>query len=135
MKALVHPADVSDKAGATAFFSPPREWKTTFPRMAKVWADAAYQGLKDWMKETLDWELEIVRRPSCRFWVPDGVEPPEAPSGFVVLPRRWVVERTFAWLGRNRRLSKDYEELPETEEAFIYAGMTRLMLKRLVEPV
>jgi putative transposase len=51
--------------------------------------------------------------------------------GFQVLPRRWVVERTFAWLGRYRRLSKDYEYLPETSEAFIYLAMSRLMLRRL----
>ncbi len=53
--------------------------------------------------------------------------------GFQVLPRRWVVERTLAWLGRNRRLAKDYEFLPETEEAFVYAGMVRLMLRRLAK--
>jgi hypothetical protein len=62
-------------------------------------------------------------------WVPEGQEP----LGFQVLPRRWVVERTFGWLGRNRRLSKDYEFLPETEEAFIYLGMVRLMLRRLAK--
>ena len=54
--------------------------------------------------------------------------------GFVVLSRRWVVERTFAWLVRNRRLSKDYEFLPETEEAFMYAAMIRLMLRRQADP-
>jgi putative transposase len=64
---------------------------------------------------------------------PEGKEPPalDIPAGFQVLPWRWVVERTFGWLGRNRRLSKDYEFLPETEEAFIYVGMVRLMLRRL----
>ncbi len=61
-----------------------------------------------------------------------GQEPPLAPpTGFRVLPHRWVVERTFAWLGRNRRLSKDYEALPTTEEAWIYLGMIRLMAARL----
>ena len=54
----------------------------------------------------------------------------EEAVGFVVLPRRWVVERTFAWLGRYRRLSKDYEQLPETSEAMIYAAMVRIMLRR-----
>ena len=53
------------------------------------------------------------------------------PKGFRVLPRRWVVERTFSWLGQNRRMSKDYERLPGTSEAFIYVGMTRLMVRRL----
>ncbi len=59
------------------------------------------------------------------------IERTEEATGFVVLPRRWVVERTFAWLGRYRRLSKDYEQLPETSEAMIYAAMVRIMLRRL----
>jgi putative transposase len=106
--------------------------------MAKVWADSAYQGLQKWLKETLGWELEVVKHwwTGLRWvWVPEGQEPPalDIPSGFQVLPRRWVVERTFGWLGRNRRLSKDYEFLPETEEAFIYLGMVRLMLRRLAK--
>ena len=67
-------------------------------------------------------------------WLRDDQEPPSRPVGFVVLPRRWVVERTFAWLVRNRRLSKDYEFLPETEEAFVYAAMIRLMIRRLASP-
>ncbi len=53
------------------------------------------------------------------------------PKGFQVLPRRWVVERTFAWIDHNRRMSKDYERLTETSEAFIYVAMSRLMVKRL----
>lgn len=65
-------------------------------------------------------------------WVPQGVEPPEIPRGFVVLKRRWVVERTFGWLGRSRRLSKDYERLSESEESWIYIAMLRIMLARLV---
>ena len=64
--------------------------------------------------------------------MPEGQELPPVPSGFQILPRRWVVERTFGCLGRNRRLSKDYESLPESEEAFVYLGMVRLMLNRLV---
>ena len=71
---------------------------------------------------------------SVGVWVVAGQEPPSRPKGFVVLPRRWVVERTFAWLVRNRRLSKDYEYPPETEEAFVYAAMVRLMLRRLAHP-
>lgn len=60
-----------------------------------------------------------------------GVEPPPYPKGFIVLPRRWVVERSFAWNGQNRRLSKDYERVPETGEAFMYVSMVRLMVRRL----
>ena len=68
------------------------------------------------MRETTDWTLDIVHR---------------AEPGFQVLPRRRVVERTFAWLGRYRRLSQDYEGLPETTETWIHAAMTGLMLRRL----
>jgi transposase len=70
------------------------------------------------VKTTCDWLLEIVHKPKEQL-------------GFEVLPKRWIVERTFAWLNRQRRLSKDYEHLPETSEGFIYAAMIRLMLKKL----
>ena len=77
--------------------------------------------------------MEITRHwwTGARVWVAAGQPPPERPAGFHVLPRRWVVERTFAWLGRNRRLSKDYERRCETTETWIYLAMTRLMLRRL----
>jgi putative transposase len=136
VKAKVHPADVHDKEGAKLLLSP---LAGKLPRMAKVWVDSAYQGLKKWAKDVLGWDLEVVKHwwTGVRWvWVPEGQEPPalDIPAGFQVLPRRWVVERTLAWLCRNRRLSKDYkdyEALPETEEAFIYLGMIRLMLRRL----
>jgi putative transposase len=63
-------------------------------------------------------------------WVPADQEPPPRPA-FTVLSRRWVVERTFCWLGQNRRMSKDYERLPESSEAFVYVAMRRLMARRL----
>jgi putative transposase len=66
-------------------------------------------------------------------WLPPGATPPIV-SRFAVVPRRWVVERTFAWLGRFRRLSKDYELLTATSEAVIYLAMTRLLLRRLTRP-
>jgi len=87
--------------------------------MRKVWADQGYAGaLEAWAEDWTGWEMEIVHRP-------------KGTKGWVVLPRRWVVERTFAWLGRNRRLSKDYEQLPASSEAFIQIAMIRLMLTRL----
>jgi len=93
-----------------------------FSRLRKVWADGGYAGaLGEWVRALRPRRrvaLEVVKRPS------DAV-------GFVVLPRRWVVERTFAWLGRCRRLSKDYEALPESEEAWIFTAMTQLMTCRL----
>lgn len=133
MSVKVHEADLHDKEGAKLLLEP---LVGRFPRMVKVWVDGAYQGLREWSKATLGWELEVVKH-RLRRWVrvPADQEPPSRPTGFQVLPRRWVVERTFGWLGRNRRLSKDYEYLPETEEAFVYAAMIHLMLRRLVKAI
>ncbi len=129
LTAHVHPADVADRDGAKQLLA---ALGTRFPRLAHLWADAGYQGrFVTWVTETLGWTVEIVRKPRRWVWWPADSEPPPMPTGFQVLPRRWVVERTFAWLGRNRRLSKDYEVLPETEEAWIYVAMSRLMAVRL----
>jgi putative transposase len=125
----VHPANVQDRDGAKLLLAGLGE---RFPRLAKLWVDAAYQGpCATWITETLGWVVEVVRKPRTWVRVPADQDPPAMPSGFQVLPRRWVVERTFAWLGRYRRLSKDYEVLTATEEAWIYLAMTRLMLVRL----
>lgn len=87
--------------------------------LRKLWADGGYRGtLLAWTQAMFGWTLEIVAK------LPNQ-------SGFQVLPKRWLVERTFAWLNRQRRLSKDYERLPQTSEAFVYVAMIRLMLKRL----
>jgi len=111
------PADVQDWDGAQDLFLAA---KPHCPRLELVWADGAYGkgGLPEWAQAELGWRVEVVRK-----------KPGQV--GFEVLPRRWVVERTFAWLCRNRRLSKDYEELPETTEAWCYAAMLRPMLRRL----
>ena len=85
------------------------------------------------MEETLGWTVAVVRRPRRWCGVAPGGEPPEVPRGFQVLPRRWVVERTFGWLGRWRRTSKDYEYLPATSECVVYAIMVRVMLRRLAD--
>jgi putative transposase len=83
------------------------------------------------MEKVLGFSAEIIKRPRRWVGVPEGQEPPPYPKGFIVLPRRWVVERTFSWLGQNRRMSKDYERLIETSEAFVYVAMTRVMVRRL----
>jgi putative transposase len=91
-----------------------------FRRLKVLFADSAYdrQDLPNWVQETFGWILQTVRRPV-------GV------PGFVVLPKRWIVERTFAWIVRCRRNSKDYERKPENSEAIIYLSMIALMSKRL----
>ncbi len=125
----VHAANIADRDGAKFLLT---DLADRFPRLAKLWVDAAYQGpCASWIAETLGWNVEVVRKPPARVWLGPGQDPSERPAGFQVLPRRWVVERTFAWLGRNRRLGKDYEVLPETEEAWIYLAMSRLMIARL----
>jgi putative transposase len=126
----VHEAGLSDLEGAKLLLSGIQE---DYPRMRLIWVDWAYRGLREWLKSTLGWELEVVKhwwRGGA--WLRENQEIPPRPEGFHVLPRRWVVERTFGWLGRNRRLSKDYEYLLESEEDFVYLGMVRLMLSRLV---
>jgi len=130
VKALVHPADVQDRAGAPRLLLSVAD---TLPRLELIWADSAYVGpVQTWVWETLGWRLQIVERPGRRGqWLRADQEPPLRLPGFQLLPRRWVVERTFAWIGRNRRMSKDYEFLLATSEAWIYLSMIRLMLKRL----
>jgi putative transposase len=113
---VVHMASIQDRDGAKSVLT---KIKGKFSRLQLIWADGGYAGgLVDWVKATCGWVLEIVKRN-------DDV------TGFQVLPHRWVVERTFGWLGRYRRLSKDYEGLPETSEAMVYAAMTHLMVRRL----
>lgn len=116
MSVLVHSADIQDRDGAKLVLA---RIKDRFPRLQLIWADGGYAGqLVEFVKTQFKWVLEIVKRS-------DDV------AGFQVLPRRWVVERTLAWLSRNRPLSKDYERLPQTSEAFCYLAMSHLMLKRL----
>ena len=113
----VTPADVHDTRGACCLLA---GLAPLVPRLTKIWADAAYRGqeLSDWCKAESNWDLEVVERtPGVR--------------GFSVQPCRWVVERTFGWLSRSRRLSKDYEENAESSEAWLFAAMTHILVRRL----
>lgn len=134
LKATVHTADVMDRDGVTLLL-PPQETKEQFPRLSHVWLDAGYNGKdkgQEWIEKELGWTTRVVKPPPRRVIVAAEVEPEPRPA-FTVLPRRWVVERTFSWLGQSRRLSKEYERLCETSEALIYATMSRLMVRRLAQ--
>lgn len=129
LAARVHGADLSDRDGGRRLLAEfPRP---ELPRMELIWADGAYTaGFREWAEEERGWHVEVPYHRDRQLWR-YGLE--EKPRGFQVLPRRWVVERTFAWLSQVRRLSKDYERLPEVAEAMIYGAMSRLMLRRLVK--
>src|SRR5262245_34694493 len=133
LAAKVHAADLADRDGAVLVLEGLPE---RFGRIRKLWTDSNYNGrFRSWAAEHLpDWDVEIVKHWWTGLkgvWVAPGQEPPTIPSGFHVLPKRWIVERTLAWLGQNRHFSKDYERQPATSEAFVYLAMTRLMLRRL----
>lgn len=114
VKAVVHGGDVQDRDGGREVLAG-ASWEVG--RLRTIRADAGYAGgFVEWAKGACGWSVEIIRRTS---------------KGFEVLPKRWVVERTFAWLAKHRRLSKDYEFRPETSEAFIHVAMIGLMLRRL----
>jgi len=144
LKAKVHGAGITDRDGIKPLLE---HAKDRFPRLSHLWLDGGYKGKsKEWIERALGWTVEVVQHPPkmapqevmkawAREWAKEGIaidwEKRLPPKGFRVLPRRWVVERTFAWLGQDRRMSKDYEKLPATSEALIYVAMTRLMVKRL----
>jgi len=144
MKVRVHSAKVPDADGIRLLLEPVQG---RFRRLSHLWVDAGYQGRgRRWTEEVFGVSVEVVRKPRkpvpeevaklwAREWAKEGkkmnwqrIMPPR---GFRVLPRRWVVERTFAWISHNRRMAKDYERLCATGEAFVYAAMTRLMVRWL----
>jgi putative transposase len=134
LKVVVHPAHLHDRVGAKLVL---RDLDTTFPRLQHIWADQGYAGaLRAWTRERTGIELEVVYPwwRQLKRYMPETLEALGLAKGFHVLPRRWVVERTFAWMGRYRRLSRDYERLCATTEALVFVAMSRLMLRRLVRP-
>ncbi len=112
----VHPASVQDRDGAEALL---REARRSFPFVERVIGDAGYQGpkMQAAIARTGTWTLEIVRRCDRHH--------------FVVLPKRWIVERTLAWISRSRRLARDYERHARKAVAFVRLAMIRLMLRRI----
>jgi putative transposase len=116
MAIVVHAGNIQDRDGAKLVLA---KLAGLFPRLKLIWADGGYAGkLIEWTMALGGWTLEIVRR--C-----------EQAVGFEVLPKRWIVERTFGWLGRYRRLSKDYEAQTASSEAMIHIAMINLMIHRL----
>jgi putative transposase len=113
---LITPADVQDRDAAKTLLG---SLRGTLPRLAVIWADGAYAAVRDWAKSVCHWLLTTILRPTHA-------------QGFVVLPKRWIVERTFAWLGRYRRLSKDYEATTASSQAWIYISMIHRMNRKLV---
>jgi putative transposase len=129
LAARVHGADLPDRDGGRRLLA--EGLRPELPRMGLVWADGAYtRGFREWAELELGWRVDVPYHRDRQLWR-YGLE--EKPRGFRVLPGRWVVERTFAWLSQVRRLSKDYERLPETGEAMIYGAMSRIMLRRLAK--
>jgi transposase len=115
----VHPADVQDRDGMREVL---RQARCSFPFIECIFADAGYQGPRaaKAVADTGRWVLEIVKRTDAH--------------NFVILPKRWTVERTLAWISRNRRLARDFERYARTVAAFVRVAMIRLMLRRLTRP-
>jgi putative transposase len=146
LQAKVHSAKVMDYEGIRLLLGHAGE---RFPRLSHLWLDGAYRGEdkgKDWVEKALGWTVELVERPRkpapekvLEAWAAEWAKEGEKvywqkllpPRGFQVLPRRWVVERSLAWICHNRRMAKDYERLCASGEAFVYAAMSRLMVRRL----
>jgi len=113
---LVSPGDVQDRDAAKPLLE---KVKGTLPRLVVIWADGASTAVVAWVQATCGWLMQTILRPLDA-------------KGWVLLPKRWIVERTFAWLGRYRRLSKDYEANPSSSEAWIFIAMIHRMARKMV---
>ncbi len=151
LEAKVHSAKVMDYEGIKLLLehAGERHAGERLPRLSHLWLDGGYRGEdkgKDWVEKALGWTVELVERPRkpapekvleawAAEWAKEGKKVDWQkllpPRGFRVLARRWVVERSLAWICHNRRMSKDYERLCASGEAFVYAAMMRLMVRRL----
>lgn len=147
----IHPANISDKEGAKAIFE---DYSEEIDQLSRIWADGGYQGdFRNWLRNHFNTNLEIVKSIKYKGYVPKKyqiskadklqlklfntdeyaleIDPATEVRRFKIVKWRWIVERTLAWLSRNRRLSKDYERTAESGESFCYLAMIRLMLTRL----
>lgn len=120
LNVVVHSANVQDRDGARLVLD--QRTRRRFPFIDRIFADAGYQGMKaaTAIAKTGSWKLEIVKRNELH--------------RFVVLPKRWIVERTLAWISRNRRLARDFERYARSAAAFVRLAMIRIMLRRLTRP-
>ena len=127
----IQAASVQERDGAPMVIA---RAKDRSPRLVHIWGDGGFAGrCVEQVKHETGITLEIVKRPGggdLRQWVKEGQTPSPVPQGFIILPWRWVVERTFGWLGRYRRHSKDYEAKPESSLAWIYIAFIRLLAQR-----
>jgi len=121
LSVAVHPASVQDRDGVALVLN--RRTRRLFPFIERIYGDGGYQGPKTAKAaaRTGEWTIEIVERPATAI-------------GFEVLPKRWIVERTFAWISRFRRMARDFERYTRTVVAFIRLAMIRIMLRRLTKP-
>jgi transposase len=120
LNVVVHPADVQDRDGARLVLD--QRTRRLFPFIERIFADAGYQGPQAAaaIAKSGTWKLEIVKRSDRH--------------RFVVLPKRWIVERTLAWISHNRRLARDFERYARSAAAFVRLAMIRIMLRRLTRP-
>jgi len=124
LEVQVQPANLQDRDGAKELLSPLKQNKHW--RLQKIWADGNYRG-------ELEQGVWNLRQGRGKRRIHLEIVAKSSTATFVILPRRWVVERTFAWLGRSRRLSKDYETLCETSQTFVFLAMIHLMARRLAK--
>jgi len=127
----VHRANVHDRDGGKLLLDTQKA--RGLSRTQKILLDAGYRGkLEHWIEQNLNWEPEVVQASRLTQWVGPG-QKPQARQGFEKIQWRWIVERTFAWMCRYRRLSKDYEHLTSSSEAWMLIAMSSLMIRR-IEP-
>lgn len=129
----VHAASIQDRDGAKFIVN--SEIREAFPRLEKLWVDSGYAGRCERYLRDLGFDVEVTRRSNEGVqtqWLEPGQKPEPRKKGFEVLRWRWIVERTFGWIGRYRRHSKDYEQTAKSSRTWIFIAMSNLMLNRLV---